>query len=264
VLEFDAASDSVRLLIHPIPDRLPMTEAELTEALARAQRDGSANVDSAPYAALDRDAAYRVQVGVLKTLGETVGMLKTAVHADGVGVVAPIYAGKVRPAPCRLSLPTAIGLEVEVGVVLGRALPSRDYLTDDEVRGAIDHYFLGVEVCGTRYPDRKAAGPMGGLADNMSGLGYVIGPRRAAGPDIDGFDVVLEFGGKVIHSAPTKHAFGTVLASLIAYARAQRPEYSLRAGTIVTTGSMCGLVAATGTGHVKAVFGADAVEFDLV
>jgi 2-keto-4-pentenoate hydratase len=241
-----------------------MTEAQLIDALVDAQRAGSNAVDSAPYAALDREAAYRVQVGVMNALGETAGMLKTAVHADGVGVVAPIYADKVGRAPCRLSLPTGIGLEVEVGVVLGRDLPASATVGEDDVAAAVDHYFLGVEICGTRYPDRKAAGPMGGLADNMSGLGYVIGPRRAVGADIAGCEVVLEFAGKVIHAAAVRHAFGTVLASLVAYARAQRPEFPLRSRTIVTTGSMCGLVPASGPGRVKATFGAEALEFDLV
>ena len=238
-----------------------MNDAQLIDALAAAQRNHR-TIDSAPYAALDREAAYRVQVGVMKALGETAGMLKTAVHADGVGVVAPIYGDQVGRAPCRLSLPTAIGLEVEVGVVLGRDVSTT--ASESDVATAIDHYFLGVEICATRYPDRKAAGPMGGLADNMSGLGYVIGPRRAAGADIAGYDVVLEFAGKPIHNAPAKHAFGTVLASLVAYARSQRPEFPLRGGTIVTTGSMCGLVPASGPGHVTATFGPDALEFELV
>ena len=93
-------------------------------------------------------------------------------------------------------------------MVLGRDVPAGGVVTESDVAAAVDHYFLGVEICGTRYPDRKAAGPMGGLADNMSGLGYVIGPRRAAGADIAGHEVRLEFAGKLIHAAPPKHAFG--------------------------------------------------------
>lgn len=240
-----------------------MTDAELIAGLAAAQRAGSNAVDSAPYAQLDRAGAYRVQVGVLRALGESVGMLKTAVQADGVGVAAPIYSSKVARAPARMSLPTAMGLEVEVGLVLKSDLPDGPSVDVDRVAASVDHYFLGVEICATRYPDRKAAGANGGLADNMSGLGYVIGPRRVDGA-IGGLEVRLDFGGKTLHAAPARHAFGDVLASLVAYACAQQPAYPLKAGTIITTGSMCGLVPATGPGHVRASLGADALEFDLV
>src|SRR6185312_9413917 len=88
----------------PHPDSgQSMTEAEMINALASAQREATSTVDCAPFAALDREAAYRVQVGVMRSLGGTVGMLKTAVHADGIGVVAPIYVDNVGRAPCRLS-----------------------------------------------------------------------------------------------------------------------------------------------------------------
>jgi 2-keto-4-pentenoate hydratase len=240
-----------------------MMDSDLTDRLVAAQRVGSNTVDPTPYATLDRPTAYRIQTGVLAGLGERAGMLKTAIHADGVGVVAPIYASKVGSAPCRLSATNVIGLEVEVGVMLARDIGALD--TDDEasIASAVDHYFLGVEICGSRFPDRKAAGPIGGLADNMTGLGYVIGPKRRDG-QIEGLQVKLEFGGKVIHDAPPKHAFRTVLASLVAYAKSQHPAYPLVAGTIVTTGSMCGLVAASGPGNVRASLGAESLEFDLV
>jgi 2-keto-4-pentenoate hydratase len=239
-----------------------MTDADLVDQLVAAQRAGTNTVDPAPYATLDRPTAYRIQASVLSGLGERAGMLKTAIHADGVGVVAPIYASKVGTAPCRLSATNVIGLEVEVGVVLGRDLGAGAH-DERSVSAAIDHYFLGVEICGSRFPDRKAAGPIGGLADNMTGLGYVIGPTRTGG-EIDGLQVKLEFGGKTIHDAVAKHAFGTVQASLLAYAGSQHPAYPLIAGTIVTTGSMCGLVSATGPGHVRASLGAQGLEFDLV
>ena len=240
-----------------------MTEADLIAALAAAQRAGTHDVDASSYAVLDRAAAYRVQTGVLTALGETPGLLKTAVHPDGVGVAAPIYASRTGHAPS-LQLPSTnvIGLEVEVGIVLGKALPVG--ADEARVRDAIDHYFLGVEICGSRYRDRGIAGPMGGLADNMSAFGYAIGPTRTLGDAIDGLTVRLSVDGGELHAAPAKHGFGTVLASLVAYARAPHPSYPLAAGTIVTTGSLCGMLAAGGPGHVIASLGDETMEFDLV
>jgi 2-keto-4-pentenoate hydratase len=240
-----------------------MLEAELTAFLAVAQRDSTHDVDAALFAQLDRPSAYRVQIGVLAALHQTAGLLKTGIHSDGVGVVAPIYAAGVGQAPgFRLPAANVIGLEVEVGVVLAKALAGT--IDETRARAAIDHYFVGVEICGSRYRDRKLAGPNGGLADNMSSLGYAIGPTRRRRDQIDGLTVRVHFAGTELHSAPAKHGFGTVLASLIAYANNQHPSYPLAAGTIVTTGSMCGLVPTSGPGHVVASLGDETVEFDIV
>lgn len=239
------------------------SEATLVQQLVDAQRSGTQTVDPAPYAQLDRAAAYRVQHGVMTALGETAGMYKTGL-ADGVGTVAPIFASRVGPSGAfRLPVANVVGLEVEVAVVLGKDVPNG---TDElDLVEAIDHYIVGVEIVGTRFTDRAAAGGNGGIADGMSSLAYVFDPvPRDPGADLDNFDVVIEFGGKQIYMAPAKHGFGTVLASLVAYAKAQRPEYPLKAGMIVTTGSLCGLVPTTGTGHVVGQLGSHRVEFDIV
>lgn len=235
-------------------------EDDLIRPLADAQRAGSHGIDARRYAALDRSAAYRIQRGVRLALGAAVGMLKTAVHPDGVGVVAPIYMSRIGYAPgFRLPADNVIGLEVEVGLVLGA-----DVASSREAADAIDHHFLGAEICGSRYADRSLAGPNGGLADNMSALGYAKGARRARGADIEGLTVGLDFAGQRIFEAPAKHGFGSVLAALLAYADNQHEDYPLKAGTIITTGSLCGLVPTAGTGHVVARLGDETLEFDIV
>jgi len=228
-----------------------MTEAEMIAALADGQRRGTHTVDPAPYAALGRDAANRIQLGVLDAVGAKVGMLKTAVQADGAGVASPIYGANVGRSGMRLPLANVLGLEVEVGLVLGK-----DVGPETDVAAA---------VVGSRFSNRTAAGVNGGLADNMSALGYVIGgePRRLKDA-IDGLTVTLEFADKQIYAAPAKHGFGTVLASVVAYAKAQLPQLPLKAGTIITTGSLCGLVLTDGPGHAVARLGDDVVECDLV
>ena len=237
-----------------------MTEAEMIASLADGQRNGTHIVDGAAFASLDRADAYRVQSGVMLAVGASAAMLKTAIHSDGVGTAAPIFASKVGRDGVRLPVANVLGLEVEVGVVFGH-----DVGPDTDLAAAVDHYFTGVEIVGSRFVDRKAAGLNGPLADNLSGLGYVIGTEpRLLKDDADGLPVTLEFGGRQIYSAPANHGFGTVLASVAGYAKAQQPHLPLRAGTIVTTGSLCGLVLTSGTGHVVAPLGDDTVEFDLV
>src|SRR5690348_17239727 len=105
------------------------SEANLIQQLVDAQRSGTRPVDATAYSSLDREAAYRVQHGVMVALGETPGLYKTAVAPDGLGVVAPIYASRVgQSGSLRLPLASIIGLEVEVGVVLAADVPNG---TDD-------------------------------------------------------------------------------------------------------------------------------------
>ena len=234
------------------------TTADLAQPLAGAQRSATSPVDPAPYARLDRAGAYAVHLAVINALSERIGMLKTAVHPDGVGAAAAIFASRVGHAPSfKLPSATVVGLEVEVGAVL-----SRDVRSSADIPSAIDHYFLGVEICGTRVTDRAKLGPVGGLADAMSAYGYCIG-QRLPSDVIEGLTVRLELAGKEIYAAPAKHAFGNVLASLKAYADAQQPTLPLRAGTTITMGSMCGLVPTSGPGHVVARLGDETLSFDL-
>lgn len=243
------------------------TTEDLAQRLAEAHRAGRHDVDPAPFSALDRGTAFDVQRRVMSLLGETPGLYKTAVAPDGLGTVAPIYRSRFGQSGA-FELPHAnvIGLEVEIGLVLDRDLDEATAQRDElEIIEAIDYYFLGVEICGTRFTDRAAAGYNGGLADGMSHHGYVMNPEhRELGAEFHNFDVELEFGGTRIHSAPARHSFGTVLTSFIAYAKKQQPHCPLRAGTIITTGSLCGLVPVAGTGHVVGRLGSHAVEFDIV
>ncbi len=240
------------------------SEADLVRLLSDAQRLGTRDIDAATLVGLDRAAAYRIIHETRTALGEGTAMLKSALHPDGVGVAAPIYASRVgRTARSALPADRTVGLEVEVGVVLARAVPNDPATEVAEVLAAVDHVFVGVEVLGTRYRDRDKADPAAALADNMSAFGYIIGPRFSGGSEVGGLPVTLELGGKQIYSAPAKHGFGSVLASLVAYARAQQPHLPLSAGTVITTGSLCGLVPTSGPGHVVARLGDDTVEFDL-
>jgi 2-keto-4-pentenoate hydratase len=221
-----------------------MSEAELIRLLADAQRSDTHAVDAKLFANLDRAA----------------GMIKTGI-SDGIGVAAPIYSEFVGRNGSRLTAGNVRGLEVEVGLVLGKDVPTGI----ESIRPYVDHYFTGAEIVGSRFADQTKFGLNGGMADNMSSLGYVIGvePRPLADV-IDGLTVRLEFNGTQIYAAPAKHGFGTVLASVTAYANSQFPAYPLRAGTIITTGSLCGLVPTSGLGHVVAWLGDERMEFDLV
>ncbi len=242
------------------------TELDLAQLLFEAQTDGRADLDAALFAGLDRDGAYRVMLRVMDMLGERPGLLKTAIGPDGQGMAAPIFASRVgQSGPFTLHASRVVGLEVEIGLVLGRDLDTHTARLDPaSITDAVDHYFVGIEVCGSRYVDRKLAGSWGGLADSMTAYGYVANPKdREFGADIEGFDLTLSMDGRQVFSGPAKHSFGTVLASFEAYAKNQHPELPLKAGSIVTTGSLCGLVPTSAVGHVVAKLGTHVVELEL-
>ncbi|WP_417308793.1 hypothetical protein [Devosia sp.] len=240
------------------------SEAELSQSLIAAQRAATSSVDPSPFTAVDIGAGFRIQAAVMAGLGETVGMLKTAVSPDGVGVAAPIFASRVgEAATLKLPAATVIGIEVEIAAVLKADIATD--ATDGEILAAIDHYVGGIEICGSRFTDRSKAGYAGGLADSMSAYGYGYDPTpRSSGDSFDGLDIVVRFKGEELYRAPAEHGFGAVNNSLMAYARNQQAHMPLKAGMRVTTGSLCGLVPSSGPGRVEVELGAQTIALDLV
>lgn len=238
-------------------------ENDLARLLIEAQRAGRPSVEQDRFAEVDRAGAYRLQAATMAALGQTAGMYKVAVAPDGTGAIGPIYADKVATsgeatAPMR----NITGVEVEIGVVLSRDIPpGSDRAT---IEAAIERYFVGVEVCGTRYLDRSKLTFDSGLADNLSSFAYAIDPADwERGTDIDGLDVVLKLDEQEFFRAPARHGFGGVLEALVAYAKLEEGPYPLVAGTVLTTGSMCGLVPVARAGVVRAEFGGHAVTVTL-
>lgn len=228
------------------------TEMDLAIGLADAIANDRADVDSTPYRELDLDGAKRVQALVQKLRRENPYVIKTALP-NGVVMGASIFRPTVTEGrSASVSSALLEGVEVEVAAVLGRDIDVG--MGEAAVRDAIDRYVVGIELIGSRFTERVGAGLMAELADNLSTAGYVTDTSRAweHGPELAGADVEVRHDGKVIYAAPAKPIFGHVLTSLIAYAREPFPSLPLKAGMIVTTGTLCGLVAVPGPGHVSA------------
>lgn len=228
----------------------PPSESELIQLLVDAQRAGGKPIiDPAKLAHLDLDAAYRVSLGQQTILGEQVALYKTAVRTDGSpGVASPIWASRVGQSGPDYVFPRDLvvkGLEFEIGVVLSRDIEGCEDLDEEAVEAAVDHYFLGIEVVGTRLAPTAGGekpSPAQSLADHNSALGYVFGGRYARGRDVSGLEASFEIDGKEIDRKPAVPGCGTVLASVVAYAKAQHPGLPLRAGTVITTGALSGCV----------------------
>jgi 2-keto-4-pentenoate hydratase len=225
-------------------------ESELVQLLVDAQRQGdkATLVDPEKLAHIDLDSGYRISLAQRDALGETVGMYKSMILKDGVGVAGPIFSSRIGHSP-DYKFPAGLsikGVEYEVGIELARDIAPDENLDEESFDEAVSHYFLGIEVVGTRLAPakdgEKPSIPVQ-LADHFSALGYVIGAKVPKDIDVSGgLTVALELNGKEFHRQVGVQPFGTVVASAVAYAKSQHPGMPLKAGTRVTTGALSGCV----------------------
>lgn len=226
------------------------SESELVQLLVDAQRasNKATPIDPEKCTHLTLLDSYRIVNSQREALGETSGMYKTAILKDGTGVAAPIYKSRIGNSPDYMfpSGHNIKGVEFEIGVELARDISPEEDLSEEEFDKAVSHYFIGIEIVGTRLAPTKTGekpSPEVQLADNFSALGYVVGPKRARKGDIsEDLIVTLEVEGKEFHRKIAAHPFGTALASAVAYAKSQQPGLPLEAGTLLTTGALSGCV----------------------
>lgn len=229
----------------------PVNETELIQLLANAQRLGSKPlVDLSAFHDFDLATGYRIALAQQKLLGEEVALYKTVLRNDGLPALAsPIWKSRVGYGNEDYVFPAhfdVIGVELELGVKLARDISSSENLDEESIQEAIEYYFLGIEIVGTRLKLDKGSGKTPttaqALADHNTALGYVIGGKCSRGLDVVGLEVSFEVEDREIHRKVAKPGGSSVLASLIAYAKVQQPHLPLKAGMIVTPGALSGLV----------------------
>ena len=204
------------------------------------------------------DEAYGVQDQLARVLGPIRGWKTGAPGPAEPAAFAPIF--DLRSAPATLAGPEwrLFGIEGEIAFRMARDLPARDEpYARDEVRAAIDTVHPAVEVVESRFADFRAQDKLAVLADCTSNGALVIG---AAAP-WPRFDLahpparILIDGG--IAAAASGNNGGDPLRLLTELANhAARRTGALRAGAVVTTGSVTGLVFAHAGATAVADFGA--------
>lgn len=228
------------------------TVERLADVLAGAHRTNSLVTLDAELDALPVDQAPAVQLAVMQRLGEVAPASKVAINREGRAVIAPMFGSRFVESGSALPMAGATGLEVEIAVRLGRDLaPGMDLLS------AIDGFFVGVELIGPRLANHRQAGLGAFLADNLVSNGYAINRSVpwSHGPDI-GFSVVVEVDGRKVHDAPALNPFGGVLVALGAYLQAPFDCHgALRAGHMITTGTLCGVIPISGPCEIHARIG---------
>ncbi|OWW04697.1 2-keto-4-pentenoate hydratase [Rhizobium sp. R72] len=185
---------------------------------------------------------------------------KVTVSPDGQAVTAPLHPFVQADSGARIPWQRGTRFEAEIAVRLGRDLPIRrdgSYSRADIV-DAVDAVHLGAELLASAVEESGRISFLLFLADRLGNSGYVLGPRVEK-PVLDsagGTPLKVTFNGQPIFDAPAQHPKGDVLTWLLDYANdGLRPNTSLRAGALITTGTLCGAIELVTPGHLEIAFG---------
>lgn len=230
-----------------------MTNEQLTDAdadsvireLERLRKSGERVATSSfarfPVMAQMMDLQERVSLD-----GNKQNAWKVARSPDGVPVVARLHPLIEQSAGAALSWRKDMLLEIEIAVRLGKELPVKatPYQRSD-ILDAIATVHLGAEMVWTVLLEAgKVSFPLY-MVDRLGNDGYVLGPELG-GEFLEPSStpaLSIRSGSDSIFDAPAKHATGDVLTWLLDYANlTERPADLLTAGTLVTTGTLCGAI----------------------
>ncbi|CAH1650527.1 2-keto-4-pentenoate hydratase [Hyphomicrobiales bacterium] len=236
---------------------MPTTVETVRDALVRARRDRSL-IETAslpvPETLADGLAA---QAAIGQALGLPEAGWKVGIAEDGTPI-AGLMPGPY-PAPGGVYEAVAgaeLRVEIELALRLSRDVPfrpDRPY-SREELLACCDKAYLGIEIVESRLANwfGKVAFPLW-LADAMGHGGYILGPEVAIATldDLAGLSCFISLNGVTIYDQPAVHGNGDPMVPFLAWANRKHDNLgSLRAGQIVTTGSLCGGVLAPGKGEV--------------
>ncbi len=228
------------------------TQGRLVDDLGKAIAENG-TIDAGSVAPLDVAGAYAVQAALFQRGGHTVSGFKLSLKPDGAYSAPLLFV----ESGDRYAHVPHIGVEPELALTLSKDLPARETpYTRDEIVDAIAKVSLGVEIIRSRFSS-PPAWPLG-LADFMSNIGYLVGAELDRSVLASGFDlgqVRVEANGAVLIDQPAKHPDADPVAALVAYANGvPGPFGPLKAGQVITTGSVCGAVNIPSAGSVLVGF----------
>ena len=194
-----------------------------------------------------RAEAYEVQALVAAEVGAVVAWKTGAPSPEAEPIIAPIFEGLVWTSPARLEAIRfhRLGVEAEIAYRLCRDLPGRaePYARADVV-AAVDAILPAIEIVDSRLAACEDLDPLWKLADNQINGGLVIGEPVADWRGIDPTTqpVRLTVAGEMVASGEGGNTAGDPLRLLVWMANHVGAHCAgLRAGQIVTTGSLTGL-----------------------
>lgn len=241
-------------------------EQELVDALVEARASGR-GLASAPWADAVPDAqtAYRVQDAVAASLGWFTGSPAIAWKSGGgsrsaVLTHAPLPPRAVRNGPADFGdLPFhAPAIEAEIALRLGTPVSPEHAatLTHEQAWQRVDAMTVSIEIVDSRWIEGAGAPALLRLADQQSHGALAVGAWVDASPrnwSTQGVSVTV--GSSERRQFRGSHALGDPAWLLPIWLRhVTRGGASVPAGTIVTTGTWCGLIGARRGDLVQASF----------
>lgn len=212
------------------------------------------------------DEAYRVQAEIARRAGGYRGWkagsltpeARAAAGIDrptGARLLTPfVHDGPARLSHARFVVPT---LECEIAFEMATDLPPRTAAyTLDEVIAAIGAMRLAIEVADSRLPPAPPT-PLN-VADAGANGAFVIGPavRSWRSMDRGAIEAVLAVNGREAARGAGAKILGDPLRAIVLFANNPPPHGpGLRAGDIVTTGSLTGMTPVAPGDHAVATFG---------
>jgi 2-keto-4-pentenoate hydratase len=238
----------------------------VAEALATARRQ-QRPADAAPLESLlqEPEQAYEVQDAVARSLGWFDGPVARHWKSGGPSRTAPLtHAGlppqqvwsspaDARSAPFNLRL-----IEAEIALRLARDVPPADARAIDPAAAHqwLDGMAVSIEIVDSRWQQARTAGALLKLADQQSHGALVLGAWQPfAARDWAQQSCSVQIGGAAAQTFRGTHSLGDPAWLLPIWLRhLTRHGATVPKGTIVTTGTWCGLLDAHQGDRVRAVF----------
>jgi 2-keto-4-pentenoate hydratase len=241
-----------------------MSDIDATvQALLQARRGGR----PVPAPALgDADAAYAVQQAVARALAwfddgaprawKSGGPSREAVQTHAA---LPPDGVWVSPADARRQTWQLRGIEAEIALRLGRAVDAAQAARLDQAtaRTLVDAMAVAIEVVDSRWAEALQAPALARLADLQSHGALVLGVWGRFDAQRDWARQVcrVQIGGQPEQVFTGSHSMGDPAWVLPAWLRhATRDGSTLPAGTVITTGTWCGLLLAQAGDAVTVAF----------
>ncbi|MDP3409290.1 hypothetical protein [Bosea sp. (in: a-proteobacteria)] len=235
---------------------MPTTHETLHAALVATRRDKSL-IEMAeqpvPGSFLD---GLAIQADIAKTLGHAQAGWKVAIAEDGTPVAGLMPGPWLAPGDVYDgAIGAELRVEIEIALRLAKDVPMRPNqpYSRAELLGHCDKAYLGIEIVESRLANWQGVPFALWLADALGHGGYYLGQEldMKVLDDLTGLGCFISLNGVTIYDQPAVHGNGDPMTPFLAWAnRKNELMGGLRAGQIVTTGSLCGGVLSPGKGEI--------------
>ena len=235
---------------------MPNTNETLRDALVAARRYKSLiEMTELPVPASFLEG-LAVQGEIAERLGHVKAGWKVAIAEGGLPVAGLMPGPYLAPGDVYDgAIGAELRVEIEIALRLSKDVPMRpdQPYSRAELLSYCDKAYLGIEIVESRLANWQGVPFALWLADALGHGGYYMGPEldMKVLDDLTGLGCFISLNGVTIYDQPAVHGNGDPMTPFLAWAnRKDELMGGLRAGQIVTTGSLCGGVLSPGKGEI--------------